>query len=224
MQDDFFRLVGGEMMRFYNPNNRNNRKGKDKSINKWDQLMAHTGRRKQYPSTNQNEANSSNIAVVAGNWIEAVGSIVTAIASTPSQIFTEQTLTDFNVIGNILEAGGTAIAAEGEDGLLNIVGEQLQAIGNIAVVAGILSNNEQSGELLQQQGDLLQVVGMGMTIQTSGNLTLLETIANTGNIIQLIGSVIQIFANTDTEEGTVMNAIGAWIEAIGAIITALASE
>ena len=65
---------------------------------------------------------------------------------------------------------------------------------------------------------------MGMTIQTSGNLTLLETIANTGNIIQLIGSVIQIFANTDTEEGTVMNAIGAWIEAIGAIITALASE
>lgn len=208
-------------MRFYNPNNRN-RKGE--SPNKWDQLMAHTGRGKQHPSNNQNQKNSANLTVVAGNWIEAVGAIVTAIGSTPSQIFTEQTLTDFNVIGNILEAGGSAIAAEGEEGLVNIVGEQLQAIGNITVVAGILSNNEQSGELLQQQGDLLQVVGMGMTIQTSGNLTLLQTIENTGNLIQLIGGIIQVFANTDTEEGIVMNAMGAWIEAIGAIITALASE
>lgn len=186
--------------------------------------MAHTGRGKQHPSNNQNQKNSANLTVVAGNWIEAVGAIVTAIGSTPSQIFTEQTLTDFNVIGNILEAGGSAIAAEGEEGLVNIVGEQLQAIGNITVVAGILSNNEQSGELLQQQGDLLQVVGMGMTIQTSGNLTLLQTIENTGNLIQLIGGIIQVFANTDTEEGIGMNAMGAWIEAIGAIITALASE
>lgn len=212
------------MMRFNNPNNHNNRNRKDKSTNKWDQLMAPTGRGKQHRSNNQNETNSSNIAVIAGNWIEAVGSIVSAIGSTPSQIFTEQTLTDFNVIGNLLEAGGTAIAAEGEEGLLNIVGEQLQAIGNITVVAGILSKNEQSSGLLQQQGNLLQVVGMGMSIQTSGKLTLIETIGNTGNIIQLIGGVIQVFANTDTEEGTVMNTMGAWIGAIGAIITALASE
>lgn len=70
MQDDFFRLVGGEMMRFYNPNNRNNRKGKDKSINKWDQLMAHTGRGKQHPLNNQNETNSANVAVVAGTGLK----------------------------------------------------------------------------------------------------------------------------------------------------------
>ncbi|WP_274308179.1 DUF6944 family repetitive protein [Solibacillus daqui] len=211
-------------MSIYNPNNQFNRKRKDITVNNRDKMIPSRKRVKQQQSNSQNEAISANIAGIAGNWIVVVGTIITAIASTPSKIFTEQTLTNFNLIGNVLEAGGTAIAAKGEEGLLNIVGDQIQAIGNIAVIAGILNNNEQSGELLQKQGDLLQIVGMGMTIQTSGQLTLLETIENTGNIIQLIGNVIQVFANTDTEEGTVMNAIGGWIQAIGAVITALATE
>ena len=219
-----FSLVGENMMNINNFNNRNNRKRKYESRNEQNHLMPRNTRGKQHHLNTQNETSNANIAAIAGNWIEAVGAIVTAISSTPSNIFTEQTLTDFNLIGNILEAGGTAIAAEGEEGLLNIVGEQLQSIGNIVVVGGILSKNEQSSELLQKQGDLLQIVGMGMTIQTSGPLTLVQTIANTGNIIQLIGSVIQVFANTDTEEGTVMNALGAWITAIGTVITALATE
>ncbi|MCH7323183.1 hypothetical protein LZ480_15000 [Solibacillus sp. MA9] len=210
-------------MSIYNSNNRINRKRKDETVNK-NNMFPLRKREKQKQSHIQKEANNANIASIAGNWIIAVGVIVSAIGSTPSKVFSEQTLTDFNLIGNVLEAGGTAIAAKGEEGLLNIVGDQIQAIGNIAVIAGILNNNEQSGELLQKQGDLLQIVGMGMTIQTSGRLTLLETIENTGNIIQLIGNVIQVFANTDTEEGAVMNAVGAWIQAIGAIITALATE
>ncbi len=219
-----YRLVGENKMSIYNPNNQFNRKRKDITVNNRDKMIPSRKRVKQQQSNSQNEAISANIAGIAGNWIVVVGTIITAIASTPSKIFTEQTLTNFNLIGNVLEAGGTAIAAKGEEGLLNIVGDQIQAIGNIAVIAGILNNNEQSGELLQKQGDLLQIVGMGMTIQTSGQLTLLETIENTGNIIQLIGNVIQVFANTDTEEGTVMNAIGGWIQAIGAVITALATE
>ena len=65
---------------------------------------------------------------------------------------------------------------------------------------------------------------MGLVINTDGKLTLLETIANTGNIIQLIGTVIEVFADTDTKEGEVMNAVGAWIQVVGAVITALATE
>lgn len=212
------------MMNFYNPNNRNNSKKQDGTIHKWNSMMPRNIRRDQQSSNSQNETGNSNIAAIAGNWIEAVGTIIAAIGSTPSRIFTEQTLTDFNLIGNILEAGGTAIAAEAGSELLDVVGDQLQAIGNIAVVAGILNSNEQSSELLQKQGDLLQVVGLGMTIQTSGQLTFLQTIANTGNIIQLIGNVIQVFANTNSTEGIVTNAVGAWIQAVGAVITALATE
>ena len=201
-------------MNFYNPNNRN-------TSNKWNNLMFGNARGNQNQS---NETNGADITAIAGNWIEAVGTILTAIGSTPSTFFTEQTLTDFNLIGNILEAGGSAIAAESEDALLDRVGDQIQAIGNLTVVAGILSNNEQAGQLLENQGNLLQIVGVGITINTQGKLTLLQTIANTGNIIQLIGNVMQVFADTDTREGVITNAVGAWTQAVGAVITALASD
>lgn len=183
-----------------------------------------------YPNTSdkrsnsniQDHTNNSNITSITGDWIVAVGTIISAIGSTPSSIFTKQTLTDFRLIGNILEAGGSAIVSETEDALLGKVDGQLSAIGNLAVVAGILSKNKQSGQLLEKQGDLLQIVGVGITIKTEGKLTLLQTIANTGLIIQVIGIVIEVFA--DTETGEVMNAVGAWIKALGAVIKGLASD
>ena len=209
------------------PNDRNNKKKQNISMDKWNNLMFHykSGERNisKNNSTNKN-SNESNITAVAGNWIAAVGTIISAIGSTPSTIFSQQTLTDFNVIGNILQAGGSAIGVEAEAALLDVVGGQLSAIGNLAVVAGILSENEQSGQLLEKQGTLLQVVGVGITINTEGELTLLQTIANTGNIIQFIGNVIQVFADTNTSEGEVLNAVGAWIQALGAVITALATD
>lgn len=160
---------GRKMMNFYNPNNRKISKKQRNSLSN-----------PMFPTTpdklnDSSKITESNITALAGNWIEAVGAIITAIGSTPSTIFTEQTLTDFNLIGNILEAGGSAIASESEDALLDRVGEQLQAIGNLTVVAGILNNNEQSSQLLEKQGDLLQLVGIGITINTQGKQTLLET-------------------------------------------------
>ncbi|MFY0742990.1 hypothetical protein AB1K09_10685 [Solibacillus silvestris] len=211
------------MMNSFESNHRNISGKQNNSLNKWDNMIYPDKRNKQ-SNSNQIDKNNSNITAIAGNWIVAIGSLLSAIASTPSNIFTQQTLTDFNLIGNILEAGGSAVVSETEDALLNKVGDQLQAIGNLATVAGILSKNEQSGQLLEKQGSLLQVVGLGIVINTEGKLTLLETISNTGNIIQLIGTVIEVFADTDTKEGEVMNAVGAWIQVVGAVITALATK
>ncbi|MBD8037874.1 hypothetical protein H9635_14075 [Solibacillus sp. A46] len=215
------------MMNHNKPNDRNNKKKQSISMDKWNNLMFHYKSGKQNISKNNstnNNSNESNITAVAGNWIAAVGTIISAIGSTPSTIFSQQTLTDFNVIGNILQAGGSAIGVEAEEALLDVVGGQISAIGNLAVVAGILSENEQSGQLLEKQGTLLQVVGVGITINPEGELTLLQTIANTGNIIQFIGNVIQVFADPDTSEGEVLNAVGSWIQALGAVITALATD
>jgi len=212
------------MMNFYKPNHRNTSGKHSKSLNKEDSLMSSNTLNKRSNTNDQNEKNNSNITAIVGNWIGTIGTIISAIGSTPSTIFTEQTLEDFNLIGNILEAGGSAIVAETEDSLLNEVGGQIAAIGNLAVVAGILSKNEQTSQLLEKQGDLLQLVGIGITIDTRGNLTLSETIANTGLIIQVIGITIEIFADTETDEGKVMGAVGAWLQAVGAVITTLATE
>ena len=179
---------------------------------------------KRRNTDNQNEPTNASRTALIGNWIVAIGTVVSAIGSTPSTIFTQQTRNDFRLIGPTLEAVGIALVAQTEDTLLYTVGDQIQAIGNLNVIAGVLSRNEQIEVLLEKQGDLVQLVGLGLVIKTEGPLTLLETLYNTGNIIQLIGTAIEAIASAETKEGEDMMAIGAWIKAGGAILTALATE
>lgn len=196
------------------------------SNNRNNSMLSNTNstRNKQSNASIRNKGNNSNTKAVVGNWIGAVGTIISAISSTPSTVFTEQTLEDFNLIGNTLQAVGSAIVAETEDTLINEVGGQIAAVGNLASIAGILSKNEQLNQRLEKQGELLQLVGVGITVETQGNLTLIETIANTGVIIQVIGIAIGVLVISETSEGKVIGAVGAWIEAVGAVITALAID
>lgn len=174
---------------------------------------------------NRNSANSSSsTAAIAGGWIEAIGTIVAAIGNTPSKVISKSMLKDLRLIGNVLQANGSALVADNEELLLDIVGDQLQAIGNITVVAGILDTNEKSSQRLLTQGNLLQILGTGVSVNTQGNLSLIQNIDNIGNIIQAIGNTIQVFSNTNTEEGISMNVVGVWTQAVGAVITALAAD
>ncbi len=174
---------------------------------------------------NRNSANSSSsTTAIAGGWIEAIGTIVAAIGNTPSKVISKSMLKDLRLIGNVLQANGSALVADNEELLLDIVGDQLQAIGNITVVAGILDTNEKSSQRLLTQGNLLQILGSGVSVNTQGSLSLIQNIDNIGNIIQAIGNTIQVFANTNTKEGISMNALGVWIQAAGTVITALAAD
>lgn len=179
---------------------------------------------KRRNSDHQNETTNVRRTAIIGNWIVAIGTVVSAIGGTPSTIFTQQTRNDFRLIGPTLEAVGIALVAETEDTLLYTVGDQIQAIGNLNVIAGVLSRNEQLEPLLEKQGDSAQLVGLGLVIKTEGPLTLLQTLYNTGLIIQLIGTAIEVYAIRGTVVAEDIKAIGAWIKASGAILTALATE
>ncbi len=176
-----------------------------------------------YQIHNSTNSSSYNTAITGG-WIEAIGTIVAAIGNTPSKVLSKSMLKDLRLIGNVLQASGSALVSDNEELLLDIVGDQLQAIGNVTVVAGILASNEQSSQRLLTQGNLLQILGTGVSINTQENLSFIQTIDNIGNIIQAIGNTIQVFANTSTEEGINLNALGVWIQAGGTVITALASD
>ena len=139
-------------MNSYKSNRRNTSGKQSKSSNRRGKLMVPNSSNKRSKSKNQNEESNSNITAIAGNWIGAIGTIISAIGSTPTTIFTDQTLEDLNLIGNILEAGGSAIVSETEDASLDKVGGQISAIGNLAVVAGILSKNEQTSSQLYPRG------------------------------------------------------------------------
>ena len=210
-------------MNLYEPNRRNE-KNKRTPLNKRDPSLSPRTPNERQNSNTPNGPNDLNRTGIIGNWIVAIGTIVSAIGSTSSTIFTQQTRNDFYLIGNILETGGIALVSETEDSLLYTVGDQLIAIGNLTVIAGILSDNEQTSPLLEKQGNLIQVVGLGLVIKTEGKLTLLQTLYNTGLIIQLIGTTIELLATTRKTEEEGIRAVGAWIKAAGAIITALSTN
>lgn len=186
-------------------------------MNIWDRMMFPS--EKRFP-----KMKCENNNIIIGSWISTAGTIISAVASTPSTVFTDQTLEQFNLIGNTLEAiGGTLMISVDED-IFNKVGGHLATLGNVVAIAGILNENEKTSNMIESQGELLQVVGAGITIDTSGNLSFLEAIANIASIIQIIGMVVGILADAKTAEGQKLVAIGAWIEAIGAIISSLATE
>lgn len=167
--------------------------------------------------------NASTIATVAG-WIEAAGNIVAAIGDTPTPKIPETIKTDLRLIGNVLQAVGSALAAENEPLSIDVLGDILQSAGNATVIIGILDNDEASSQRLETIGNELQLAGAGISINTQPNLTFSQSLDNVGNIIQVIGNTLQIYANPHTEEGVRVNALGSWTQAVGTVISALAAD
>ncbi len=163
-------------------------------------------------------------SVQLGAVISAVGTILSAIATTPIKSIPDDIQEDFEFIGNILEALGTAIASEEDATALVKTGEVLEIIGNIEVAASILTNNEELENVLNKQGDLLQVVGGAVSLPYGEQLSGNEVISTIGSIIEVIGNAIQVLVDDKTEQGVIWNAVGGWIQAVGAVIVAVTIE
>lgn len=162
--------------------------------------------------------------VQIGATVSAIGTILSAISITPIQSIPQSILNDLDFIGNILEAAGTAIASDEDATALVHAGEIISVIGNIESAAASLTRNSELQTLLDKQGGLLQLLGGAIVLPYGEKLTKLETIATIGGIIQIIGSTIQVFVDTTTEQGIIWNAVGGWIQAVGAVIVAVAVD
>lgn len=156
-------------------------------------------------------------------WIEAIGTTLSAIASTPSKILSDSMLNDLNLIGNVLQAVGNGYIPEDEE-LLVKFGTGLQALGNIVVIQGFFAPDQETSELLNTQGNLLQTLGGGASIDFQENQTVNEALNNIGNIIQVIGNSIQVLSvkyPQNSEKYQELNTVGSWVQAIGAVLSAL---
>ena len=162
--------------------------------------------------------------VQIGATVSAVGTILSAISITPIKSIPESILNDLDFIGNILEAVGTAIASDEDATAIVHAGEIISVIGNIESAAASLTKNSELQTILDKQGGLLQLLGGAIVLPYGEKLTKLETIATIGGIIQIIGSTIQVFADTTTEQGIIWNAVGGWIQAVGAVMVAVAVD
>lgn len=170
-----------------------------------------------------------------GAVITAIGTILSAIASIPTQ---STRITDLykglDIVGNTLQGSGNAIQADAQSPSLEKLGNEIQAIGNSTVVAGlILKVEEETEEKLVITGNLLQALGgavalgeeledptaSGQIYNIYGNL-----LQSTGNSLQAIGGSINLKEKRDSESdssGDVIIFTGSWIQAIGSVISIL---
>jgi hypothetical protein len=165
-----------------------------------------------------------------GAWIQASGTTLAAIGSTPLKSFSKSQLTSLNLWGNELQALGNALIADSEVHFtMEKAGNQIQAAGNITVIAGILLPvDDVTEQKLDIKGNLMQALGGSAALKdTLAEERSVESLFNIyGNLLQIIGNSMQAIAGIIElrgREGDMINTAGSWIQAAGSVIQAIGS-
>lgn len=86
---------------------------------------------------------NSHSKEIAGSVIAALGTLLSAIGTTPFPALPKEFRKDLDLFGNTLQAAGNSLEAGGQGTFsLELIGNELQAIGNVTVIAGLLMDFE----------------------------------------------------------------------------------
>lgn len=168
-----------------------------------------------------------------GSIIQAIGTVISAYANTPNKYFSETFLDDLDLIGNALQATGNALIADGQDPFtLSRIGNEIQAAGNTTVIAGmIMPFEDRTKQVLNIKGNLLQSFGAGIELgdELDEEPSLNKAINVISNLLQAAGNALQALGgkyeldepNGDHEYSQSLILAGSWIQAVGAVLSAL---
>lgn len=168
-----------------------------------------------------------------GSIIQAIGTVISAYANTPNKYFSETFLDDLDLIGNVLQATGNALIADGQDPFtLSRIGNEIQAAGNTTVIAGmIMPFEDRTKQVLNIKGNLLQSFGAGIELgdELDEEPSLNKAINVISNLLQAAGNALQALGgkyeldepNGDHEYSQSLILAGSWIQAVGAVLSAL---
>ncbi|KZD28259.1 hypothetical protein B4083_5228 [Bacillus cereus] len=182
------------------------------------------------------------IKEIVGAWFVAVGTIIAAIGSTPLKMLSSDLREDLNVWGNVLQATGNGLEADGQGEIsLELIGNEIQSIGNVTVLTGLIIDFEdETQKKLVIAGNWLQALGgvtaIGGEIEDSSNIDEAFNIVGnalqaTGNSLQAIGGIEELKVsrdkvgeNTDNdndndEDGQLIVIMGSWIQAVGSVVS-----
>lgn len=132
---------------------------------------------------------------IFGAWIAAIGTITSAIGSTPFDFISSNLRKDLNVYGNVLQAVGNALEADGQGEVsLEQIGNEIQSISNVTVISGLIIEFKEETQI--------KLVIAGNWTQALGGLTALadefedasdkdESLNIIGNLLQSIGNSLQ---------------------------------
>lgn len=170
-------------------------------------------------------------------WVSAVGTVMSAVGSTPFKQVDKKLLRALNLWGNVLQAAGNALQADQESEItLTKIGNQIQATGNVTVVSGmVIDFKKETQDKLIITGNWYQATGGLMAVaddienhppsdEADPNIAL-DIIGNLlqsiGNSMQAIGGIEELKGNEEIGEST--DVLGSWIQAVGSVISALAA-
>nr|WP_263326663.1 hypothetical protein [Neobacillus sp. Marseille-Q6967] len=185
-----------------------------------------------------------------GAWVQATGTVIAAIGSTPSRTLSHEVRESLNIWGNALQAAGNALIADAQETFsLEKLGNGVQAIGNSTVIAGIVNEfNEETKQRLEINGNWLQAFGGSIALPEDlvSEPSTIRTLNISGNVLQIIGNSMQAIGgtrelkqilreNNDRYKGykesnendkqvqdKSLEINGSWIQAVGSVISAIA--
>lgn len=182
-----------------------------------------------------------------GAWIQAIGTVIAAVGSTPSKKLSSDFREHLSLWGNELQAVGNALIADAQESFtLEELGNEIQAIGNITVIAGIIIDfHEETKQRLEITGNWLQALGGGTALPDDlvAEPSTIRTLNIAGNVLQIIGNSLQAISGTndlkkqekekyqgyqqnneanEKKEGLSLDFYGSWIQAVGSVISAIA--
>lgn len=167
---------------------------------------------------------------ITGSLLSTIGTIQAAIGSTPDFHLSKNQNYELRLVGNVLQASGSALSADGQGTVsLEKIGDEIQAIGNSTVITGLIlygTSNTETEQRLIITGNWLQALGsfvgladeffdsteMGRAENIIGNL-----LQGIGNSLQAVGGVQALNTNNLNQGKT--GVAGSWIQAAGSVIS-----
>lgn len=152
------------------------------------------------------EMNNASTGIF-GATIVAIGTIWAAIGASPLKFIKSNLRENLTLHGNVLQAGGNALQAEGQGDILRKVGKEFQAIGNTVVITGlVIYSKGETAQKLFIAGNWIQALGgfinVGHGIELSPFPGHVENLI--GNILQATGNSLQAIGGTyELEESKV---------------------
>ncbi|PKG22527.1 DUF6944 family repetitive protein [Niallia nealsonii] len=166
---------------------------------------------------------------ISAVWIQAIGTIISAIANSSFDIFTSEQGDALDLYGNVLQATGNAIQADQQETVtFEKIGTEIQAAGNVMVAGAFICLTDHVNTTLFIKGNWLQAFGalveaVDEYLDNSGPKQPLNIYGNAtqaiGNSFQAIGGLQEQRNNLEKAEFLVIS--GSWIQAIGSILNAI---
>ncbi|MBO0994532.1 DUF6944 family repetitive protein [Bacillus sp. SD088] len=173
---------------------------------------------------------NNHLKEIIGYFLLTIGTIQSAIGNTPQLHLSEKQSYQLRLIGNVLQASGSALAADGQGSVsLEKIGDEIQETGNSTVFTGMLLygySEEETEQRVVIAGTWMQALGsfVGLADEFFDSTEAGRAENIVGNLLQGIGnslqaiSTIQELHGNNSEQGQI-GTVGSWIQTTGSVIS-----